>query len=218
MSRGFFITFEGVDGCGKSTQAVKLFERLRAAGRDVILTREPGGTSVGVEIRRLLLDARAQEPLAARAEALLFAADRAQHVAALIRPTLERGGIVLCDRFADSTRAYQGFGRQADPKIIESLISLATDGLNPDLTLLFDLPVSEAQKRLARRCNDVADESPSRLDAESEAFHERVRNGFLTIAARESDRFHILDARSSIESLHEDVLQSVQNLLLPTDH
>lgn len=209
MSRGLFITFEGVDGCGKSTQAVKLFERLRAEGREVILTREPGGTNVGVEIRRLLLDARAQEPLADRTEALLFAADRAQHVASRIRPTLERGGIVVCDRFADSTRAYQGHGRQADLSVIESLIALATDGLSPDLTLLFDLPVEEAQARLARRCGETEGETPSRLDAESTAFHERVRQGFLTIAAHEPERFQIFDARSSIEILHETVFASV---------
>lgn len=213
MSRGLFITFEGVDGCGKSTQAVKLFERLQAEGREVVLTREPGGTTVGAEIRRLLLDARAQEPLADRTEALLFAADRAQHVAARIRPTLDRGGIVVCDRFADSTRAYQGHGRQADLSVIESLIALATDGLSPDLTLLFDLPVEEAQARLARRCGEIEGETPSRLDAESTAFHERVRQGFLTIAAREPDRFQVIDARVSVESLYETVFRSVKSLL-----
>jgi dTMP kinase len=211
MSRGLFITFEGVDGCGKSTQAVKLFERLRAEGREVILTREPGGTNVGVEIRRLLLDARAHEPLADRAEALLFAADRAQHVATRIRPALERGGIVICDRFADSTRAYQGHGRLADLSVIESLIALATDGLSPDLTLLFDLPVAEAQARLARREN--TGEAPDRLDTETAAFHERVRQGFLTVADREPNRFQVIDARASVESLHETVFRSVKSLL-----
>lgn len=202
MRQGLFLTFEGVDGSGKSLQCRRLAHRLGAEGGAVVLTREPGGTPLGDDLRRLLLHPTAdgRRPRA-RTEALLFAADRAEHVATVIRPALAAGRIVICDRFADSTRAYQGYGRRADAALIETLIALATDGLSPDLTILLDLDVAEAQRRLATRARQ-AEETPTHFDRETLDFHNRVRDGFLTLAAAEPNRFHVLDGAQSPDDLH----------------
>lgn len=186
------ITFEGGEGAGKSTQARALAERLRAAGRTVVLTREPGGTPFG-ELARTLALHRALEGghrvrLDEMAELLLFEAARAQHVDELIRPALDRGEVVICDRFTDSSVAYQGYGRGLPPETVHQANLLATRGLAPDLTVLLDLPVESG---LARRLGESA---PDHFEQETLAFHERIRQGFLALAAAEPARWLVVDA------------------------
>jgi dTMP kinase len=200
-----FITFEGIDGCGKSTQLRMLASELRMRGLEVISTREPGGTSLGKRLRSVLLDPQIEvDPLA---ELLLFAADRAQHVRTLLRPAIESGSIVLSDRYADATAAYQGAGRNFTPEMIASVISLATGGLKPDLTLIFDLPVAECLERTVRRTE--GENTTDRLDAEDAAFHTRVRSAYLQLAADEPERVRVIDASASISETHTKVLEVV---------
>jgi dTMP kinase len=200
-----FITFEGIDGCGKSTQLRMLASVLRLRKLEVVATREPGGTPLGQKLRQALLEAEGQvDPLA---ELLLYAADRAQHVRALVRPALASGHVVLSDRFADSTVAYQGAGRSFEPRIIEEIVRLATGGLKPDLTLLFDLPVETARERASNRTRNGR--AGDRLDAEDPAFHTRVREAYLKIAAAEPDRVRIVASADSIEETHTRVLDIV---------
>ena len=204
-----FITFEGIDGSGKSTQLRMLASELRLRGINVIVTREPGGTSLGARLRAALLDTEEQvDPLA---ELLLYAADRAQHVRQLVRPAIETGHVVLSDRYADATVAYQGAGRGFPPALIDEVIALATGGLMPDLTLLFDLPVAESLARHKRRAAEG--DARDRLDAEDEAFHARVRNAYLQIAAADPDRVRVIDATRSIEETHARVLELVMPLI-----
>ena len=181
------ITFEGMEGCGKSTQAKLL---ARALGPDAVLTQEPGGTAIGRAIRRLLLDP-ANRAMSAEAEVLLFFADRAQHVAEVIRPALAAGKIVISTRYVDTSLAYQGYGRGLDLDRIRSVAVLATGGLRPDLTLFFDLPLEIGLARVVRRGGR------DRLEAEVREFHERVRNGYLELAAAEPDRWIRIDASGS---------------------
>jgi dTMP kinase len=189
--RRMFVTVEGVEGSGKSTLLHGLAAWLRSIGRDPLVTREPGGTPVGDAIRRLFLaPGTVLTPLA---EALLVNAARAQHVADLILPALSAGRIVLCDRFVDSTIAYQGYGRGVDPNFLGALCRAATGGLEPDLTFLIDVPIDVSRRRLEGKRSD-------RLEAESDAFHERVRTGFLEIA-RASARHRILDGTLAAEKL-----------------
>jgi dTMP kinase len=184
---GLFITFEGVEGSGKSTQLVRQAGRLRGLGYQVVATREPGGTPVSEAVRALLLDPENSD-LSPMAELLLYEAARAQHVDERIRPALEAGAIVLSDRFADSTTAYQGAGRAIDPEHVARLHAMATRGVWPDLTLLFDLPVTEGLRRAGHTGK------PDRIEREPVAFHERVRAGFLALARFEPDRIQIVDA------------------------
>jgi len=201
---GLFITFEGIDGCGKSTQLRLLASELRVRGLQVVTTREPGGTSLGQKLRAALLDVQEQvDPLA---ELLVFAADRAQHVRQLLLPALRNNQIVLSDRYADATAAYQGAGRGFSPELIAEIIRLATDGLNPDLTLLFDLSVAESAVRTRRR---LANKYSDRLDSEDAEFHTRVRNAYLEIARRESERVRIVDARGSVQETRHLVMDIV---------
>jgi dTMP kinase len=201
-----FITFEGIDGCGKSTQMRMLASHLRLQGREVVTTREPGGTQLGTRIRKVLLDAEEQvDPLA---ELLLYAADRAHHVRTLVRPALDSGHIVLSDRYADATVAYQGAGRGFPSELISEIVALATGGLMPDLTLIFDLTVDESQRRAARRPRKGVKQH-DRLDAEDAAFHTRVRDAYLKIAAAEPDRVHIVDASGSVQETHAQVVRIV---------
>jgi len=205
---GTFITFEGIDGSGKSTQLRLLAGFLRMKGYEVLATREPGGTPVGVRLRAALLDDQEQvDPLT---ELLVFAADRAQHVRRLLRPALESGRIVLSDRYADATIAYQGAGRGFAPQLISGIVALATEGLTPDRTLLFDLSVAESIERMRRRTEGrrKADKG-DRLDAESEEFHTRVRNAYLRMASDEPERFRIIDTSASIEESHIRVKEVV---------
>jgi dTMP kinase len=202
---GAFITFEGIDGCGKSTQLRLLASELRMRGLEVISTREPGGTPLGKRLRTVLLDSQIEvDPLA---ELLLFAADRAQHVRTLLRPAIESGSVVLSDRYADATAAYQGAGRNFTANTISQVINLATEGLKPDLTLIFDLPVAECLARTTRRTE--TDNKTDRLDAEDAAFHTRVRNAYLKLADAEPERVRIINASGSINETHDRVMEVV---------
>ena len=202
---GTFISFEGIDGSGKSTQLRMLASVLRLRGLDVVSTREPGGTPLGQQLRHALLEAESQvDPLA---ELLLYAADRAQHVRTLVRPALESGHVVLSDRYADATVAYQGAGRGFEPGVVGTLIDLATGGLKPDLTLLFDLTVEQAKGRARQRTRHGR--PPDRLEAEAASFHERVREGYLRIAAAEPGRVRVVEAGRSTEEIHARVLEIV---------
>jgi dTMP kinase len=184
---GVFITLEGGDGVGKSTQSALLRSWLEEQGREVVLTREPGGSELGAEIREMVLHRRGH--IAPRAEALLYAADRAHHVETVVRPGLERGAVVLQDRYLDSSVAYQGAGRVLDAGEIRELSLWAAEGLLPDLTVLLDLDQVSARSRL-----DAARTRFDRLEAERGEFHERVRRAFLALAAAEPDRFLVIDA------------------------
>jgi len=204
-----FITFEGIDGCGKSTQLRMLASELRLRGREVVVTREPGGTPLGARVRQLVLDSEEQvDPLA---ELLLYAADRAQHVRALVRPALDSGHVVLSDRYADATVAYQGAGRGFPDEIISELVALATGGLMPDLTLIFDLPVEESQRRQAHRSD--RGHKKDRLDAEDAAFHTRVRDAYQRIAAADPQRVRIIDASGSVQETQSQVNRLVMPFL-----
>ena len=203
---GLFVTFEGVEGCGKSTQAKRIEAHLKARGHAVLLTREPGGTRIAEAIRGVLLDS-ANTAMSPTTDLLLYEAARAQHVAERIRPALEEGAIVVCDRFADSTTAYQGAGRALAAEDVEYLHRLATAGANPDLTIVLDVPVEEGLAR-AGRLND-----PDRLEAEPVAFHRKVREGFLRIAEREPDRVKVLDGLRSPDAVASEVLRLVEELL-----
>ena len=198
-----FITFEGVEGCGKSTQLRLLDERLRSAGRDVRATREPGGTPLGERLRALLLDG-ARAPLDPIAEWLLFEADRRQHIAEVIRPALEAGAWLLCDRFSDSTEAYQSAGRGVDSEFIDAVDARVRDGLRPDLTLLYDLDAAEGLARTRRR-----DARTDRFESEELAFHERVRSRFLEIARREPHRVVIVPAQGDAAAVFAETSRIV---------
>ena len=199
---GVFITFEGIDGCGKSTQLRLLAAELRTRQLEVLTTREPGGTTLGQRLRAALLDVDEQvDPLA---ELLVFAADRAQHVRTVLRPALALDKIILSDRYADATVAYQGAGRGFTPELITEIVSLATDSLTPDLTLLFDLTVPESAVRTRRR---LAAKRSDRLDIEDVEFHERVRNAYLGIAKANPDRVRVINARGSVEQTHNLVMR-----------
>lgn len=206
MSRGVFITLEGGDGSGKTTQAELLREWLTSEGRTVVRTREPGGTDVGVEIREIVLHHRGD--IAPRAEALLYAADRAHHVATVVRPALERGDVVIQDRYIDSSVAYQGAGRVLDAEAVRGLSEWATDGLVPDLTILLDLDAGAARGRL-----DEARTRFDRLEAEASEFHDRVRSAYLALAASEPDRFLVVDAAQPVDQIAEVVRARVAHLL-----
>lgn len=205
---GAFITFEGIDGCGKSTQLRLLASELRVRGLEVVTTREPGGTTLGRRLRAALLDVQEQvDPLA---ELLVFAADRAQHVRALLMPALASNKIVLSDRYADATVAYQGSGRGFKPELIEEIVELATSGLSPGLTLLFDLSVAESAVRTRRRTKAKHND---RLDREDVEFHTRVRNAYLEIAKANPDRIRLIDARGSVNETHVTVMNIVMPFL-----
>lgn len=206
MTSGVFITLEGGDGSGKTTQAELLDRWLRDQGRTVLRTREPGGTEVGVEVREIVLHHRGD--ITPRAEALLYAADRAHHVATVVRPALERGDVVIQDRYIDSSVAYQGVGRVLDPDAIRGLSEWATEGLRPDLTILLDLDADAARGRL-----DEARTRYDRLEAEASEFHDRVRNAYLAIAAGEPERFLVVDAALPADEIAASIRPRVAELL-----
>lgn len=203
---GVWITLEGGDGSGKTTQSNLLAQWLEDTGRTVVRTREPGGSEVGQLIRDIVLHHRGD--IAPRAEALLYAADRAHHVATVVRPALRRGEIVLQDRYLDSSVAYQGAGRVLDATEIRDLSLWAAEGALPDLTILLDLDPAEARTRL-----DSADKPFDRLEAEQAEFHGRVRDAFLNLAAAEPDRFLVLDAAAAPEVIAEQIRTRVAALL-----
>lgn len=209
-----FITFEGTEGSGKSLQCRRLVERLRAHGLGVVATHEPGGTELGNELRHLVLQ-RDELRIVPRAEALLMNASRAQLVDELIRPALDRGEIVVSDRFADSTIAYQGAGRGLDLHALETVVSFATAGLTPDMTLLLDLPVREGLARKLVPGQGAA--SWNRFEAETLAFHERVRAAFHELAKAEPERWHCLNALRPANELADEIWRLVGSALgLPT--
>ena len=203
---GLFITLEGGDGVGKSTQAALLEEWLTAEGRTVVRTREPGGTAAGVEIREIVLHHRGD--IAPRAEALLYAADRAHHVATLVRPALERGDVVLQDRYIDSSVAYQGAGRVLGGDEVRELSLWATEGLLPDLTILLDLDEESARARL-----DTSRTRYDRLEAERSEFHARVRAAYLELADAEPDRFVVVDASQPVDQIAAEIAAEIRRRL-----
>jgi dTMP kinase len=210
MSRGLFITFEGMDGSGKTTQLRLLVERLRAAGCDVVEAVEPGGTRIGSHIRRILLDS-ANRDLSPTAELLLYFASRAQNVDEVIQPALAAGKIVISDRFTDSSLVYQGYGRGLGPEVVLSLDRIACRGLVPDLTVFVDINASTSLER-ARARNAVAESDENRFETEAADFHERVRRAYDQLAARES-RFRRIDGNRDIDAIAADVWETVSGLL-----
>lgn len=212
MRSGRFITFEGPEGSGKTTQAKRLLSRLRNAGRDVLYTREPGGTPTGEAIREILQHDKAGEPICDEAEVFLFAASRAQLVRKIIIPALERGTVVVCDRFADSTTAYQGYGRGFPVEQMLSINSFAINGAQPDVTLLLDVPTALGFQRLAERQRELF-EASDRIEREEREFHERVRQGYLQMARRWPERFQIVDATQGPDEVERRVWEIVQGVL-----
>ncbi|MDX2084016.1 MAG: dTMP kinase [Candidatus Melainabacteria bacterium] len=216
LHSGFMVTFEGIDGCGKTTQARLAAEALSAKGQSVVLTRNPGGTGLGQAIRQLVLhgpalpeDAVVEEPVAPLCELMLYMADRAQHWQTVVLPALANGQWVLCDRFTDSTVAYQGYGRGLSLEMIAQLNHMACEGGGPTLTLLYDADPALLAERIRQR-GQAAD----RLEREALAFHQRVRDGFLAQAQAAPDRVVLLDATRSVAELHQQTLACIQERFL----
>ncbi|MGM9993861.1 MAG: dTMP kinase [Candidatus Avigastranaerophilus sp.] len=203
MKKGLFITFEGADGSGKTTQLNKIKDLLVEQGFDVVVTREPGSLDIGQKIRNILLH---QEGFVSdRCEMFLFLADRSQHVDELIKPAVEQGKIVLCDRHTDSTVAYQGYGRGQDIELLKRLNKIAVDGIVPDLTLLFDVSTQTAQDRVGSE--------KDRMESAGAKFHSRVRNGYLELQKENPDRIKIIDANNDIDKVFEDTKNIVVKLI-----
>jgi dTMP kinase len=209
-TKGLFITFEGIEGSGKSTQAKLLAAWLKTRGHRVVVTREPGGPGISEKIRKILLDAR-NHRMDSLAELLLMEASRAQHVAEVIAPALKRGAVVICDRFADSSAAYQGYGRRMDHGLVDQLNWIATGGVWPDLTLVIDLPVEEGFTRAAGRKRSF-----DRMESQEKAFHLRVRNGFKALAKSDAPRVKLLDGRFPPDVIQAAVRQLVLHALTKT--
>lgn len=208
MSNGMFITFEGADGCGKTTQQMLAADYLESKGYEVLITREPGAKGLGEDIRKILLDYKG--PVSERCESLLFLADRAQHVDNMILPAIEKGQIVLCDRYTDSTVAYQGYGRQQNLERIKKLNDFATNLLKPDLTFVFDIDVETSMQRVGKE--------KDRMESEGKEFHNRVRNGYLKLAEEEPNRIKVLDAAKSIDEIHEEVVNILEAAFWSKEH
>jgi len=209
--RGRFITLEGGEGAGKSTQAQRLADHLQSVGLGVLLTREPGG-SPGAEIIRHVLLSGAAKPLGAETEAVLFAAAREDHVKCAIEPALAAGKWVVCDRFADSTRVYQGALGKVDARFIRGLERISIGELAPDITLILDLPVEEGLKRLAERRGNA---KPDRFEAEDPEFHHRLRDAYLALARQEPERCVVIDANRSIRKIAKEIWSVVESRLDP---
>lgn len=202
MTKGLFITFEGADGCGKTTQMKLLAEYLKQQGKNVVLTREPGGKGLGEKVREILLNY--DGPVSDRCESFLFLADRAQNIDIIVNPAVEDGKIVLCDRHIDSTVAYQGYGRGLDIERINKLNNIATNGKKPDLTFVFDIDVETSMKRVGKE--------KDRMESAGIDFHNRVRKGYLELAKQEPQRIKVLDATKSIEEIHKNVVEIFENI------
>ena len=196
MKKGLFITFEGADGCGKTTQMNLLAEYLKNQGREVVLTREPGGKGLGEKIREILLNYDGE--VSDRCESFLFLADRAQNIDTIVNPAVDAGKIVLCDRHTDSSVAYQGYGRGLYIERINMLNNLATNGKKPDITFVFDIDTETSMKRVGKE--------KDRMESAGFEFHTKVRNGYLEIAKKEPERIKVIDASKSIEEIHQEVL------------
>lgn len=209
LRNGLFITFEGTDGSGKTTQMERLIARLEQAGFGVIRTVEPGGTAIGAEIRRILLDSK-NSGLDARAELLLYFASRAQNVAEVIRPALAQGRVVVCDRFTDSTLVYQGAGRGLARESVEALHQIACGKLQPDLTIYLDIDLETGLARALERNRSAAGPDESRMDNQAIDFHKRVRTAYLALAEREWQRFRVIDARGGVDEVEQAVWAAVE--------
>lgn len=196
MKKGMFITFEGADGCGKTTQMKLLAEYLEKKGIDVVLTREPGAKGLGEKVREILLNY--EGPVSDRCESFLFLADRAQNIDIIVNPAVEEGKVVLCDRHIDSTVAYQGYGRGLDIERINMLNNIATNGRKPDLTFVFDIDVETSMARVGKE--------KDRMERAGKDFHNRVRQGYLGLAKQEPQRIKVIDAAKSIEEIHAEVV------------
>ena len=203
MNKGLFITFEGCDGCGKTTQLNLLANFLKEKGYEVLITREPGALGLGEKIRELLLNYTGE--VSQKCEGFLFLADRAQHIDTIVKPAIEKGIIVLCDRHIDSTIAYQGYGRELNIKELIELNKLATGGIKPDLTLLFDVDIETSMQRVGQ--------NKDRMESAGIEFQKKVRKGYLEIAQNEPDRIMVFDSSKTIEQLHKEVINTVQNFL-----
>ncbi|MBO7672501.1 dTMP kinase [bacterium] len=203
MQKGLFITFEGCDGCGKSTQLNLLAKYLEEKGYNVLITREPGAVGLGEKIRELLLNY--DDEVSQKCESFLFLADRAQHIDTIVKPAIERGVIVLCDRHTDSTIAYQGYGRGLNIDELNKLNTLATGGMKPDLTLLFDVDSETSMQRVGQ--------DKDRMESAGIEFQKKVRNGYLELAKNEPNRIKVFDSSKTIEQLHQEVLSTVQAVL-----
>lgn len=203
MSKGLFITFEGADGCGKTTQLNLLKDYLENKGHDVLVTREPGGKGLGEKVREILLNYDGE--VSDRCESFLFLADRAQNIDVIVKPALEQGKIVLCDRHTDSTAAYQGYGRGLDLDEIHMLNNLATGNKKPDLTLVFDVDIETSMKRVGNE--------KDRMENSGNEFFNRVRNGYLELAKQEPKRIKVVDATKSINEVHQNVIKIIENKL-----
>ena len=200
MTKGLFITFEGGDGCGKTTQIKLLDEYLRGKGYQTLLTREPGAKGLGEKIREILLNYDGE--VSPRCESFLFLADRAQNIDCIVKPALAEGKIVICDRHTDSSVAYQGYGRGLDIDRIKMLNTLATDGLVPDLTIVLDVDVETSQARVGSE--------KDRMESAGIEFFERVRNGYLEIAKQEPERVKVVDSTQSIEAIHKEIVELIK--------
>jgi len=209
---GCFITIEGIDWCGKTTQAVRLAKWLSDSGHSVLGTREPGATTAGQVIRSLLLDT-IYEGLSARCEVMLFLADRAQHIDEVVRPALREGRVVVCERYTDSTLAYQGYGRGLDVDLLRRLNALATGDLVPDLTILLDLDPEQAAQRRFQAGADRPPRMADRMEGEADEFRRRVAAGYLELARSEPDRFRVIDAGGSIDEVAARVTQVASEFL-----
>ncbi|UCE19298.1 MAG: dTMP kinase [Gemmatimonadota bacterium] len=205
--RGLFITFEGVDGCGKTTQAERLAEYLSSHGRQVVLTREPGGTEISEKIRAVLLD-RSNHTMSWLTEMFLYMASRAQLTEEIIRPSLDKGSVVISDRFMDATLAYQGYGRGLDREMIRQLNIVATSKLIPDLTILMDLVPEICSRRMAAMGKSI-----DRLEGAGSEFQKKVREGYLEMAGMESQRFRVIDAGKSIDENEREIREIIGSLL-----
>lgn len=203
MQKGLFITFEGADGCGKTTQLNLLKTYLENKGYDVVVTREPGAIGLGEKIREILLNYDGE--VSDRCESFLFLADRAQNIDIIVKPAINKGKIVLCDRHTDSTVAYQGYGRGLNIDEINSLNTIATKGIKPDLTIVFDVDVETSMKRIG--------ENKDRMENSGIEFFNRVRNGYLELAKKEPERIKVIDSTRSIEEIKSDMIKLVENLL-----
>lgn len=203
-----FITFEGGEGAGKSTAIKKIVEKLETEGKEIVLTREPGGTPIGEEIRSIILDKKNTD-MDVRTEALLYAASRRQHIVQKIIPSLKQGKIVLCDRFLDSSLAYQGYARGIGIEKVYEMNLFATEGVEPDLTLFFDLDPEEGLRRIAAN----SQREVNRLDVEKLSFHQKVREGFLSLAKKFPHRFVVIDASQKPDKVFADAYKEIENIL-----
>lgn len=210
-----FITFEGIEGCGKSTQAKRLVNRLTGLAIPLISTLEPGGTRIGQHIRRILLDSQNQD-LSPLTELLLYAADRAQHIKKVIKPALEQGKWVICDRYSDATIVYQGHARGQDIKLIRMLNEKASCGIQPDITFLLDCPVEVGLERALRRNRTLPEDGQDRFEMETKRFHHAVREGYLSIAREHSERFVVVDGTLGEDELEEVLFDYIKPVISVT--